>query len=228
MQKPLGLSFQRLLCYILQKVFLPSPSRAKNSKGNSKLRTPVLLEDNFAYLEPWIPLFGFSLVLVTPWAFLVGQTGKNSPANAGDPGSIPGSRRSLGKGNGNPLQYSCLGNFMDREACQATVHGVAKSQIWLSDYYNTGEKRIELIGTLGYRCVPQCLSPYFPLRRNNSTHTVSWLWGKNKIFSNSNGTIKKRKTTLGLVCLFLSLLKILFLPIFSSFSENTWPRERNR
>ena len=55
---------------------------------------------------------------------------KNSPANAGDARDmavIPGSERSPGGGNGNPLQYSCLGNLMDREAWKATVHGVAKS-----------------------------------------------------------------------------------------------------
>ena len=46
----------------------------------------------------------------------------------GDPGSIPGSGRSSGEGNGNPLQYSCLGNPMNRAAWWATVHGVAKSQ----------------------------------------------------------------------------------------------------
>ena len=60
---------------------------------------------------------------------------KNSFANAGDTrdeDSIPGSRRSLGEGNGNPLQYSCLGNPMDRETWWATVHGVAKSRTRLS------------------------------------------------------------------------------------------------
>ena len=51
---------------------------------------------------------------------------KNSPANAGDVGSIPGSGRSLEEGNGDHLQYSCLGNPMDRRAWHATVHGVAK------------------------------------------------------------------------------------------------------
>ena len=51
---------------------------------------------------------------------------KNLPASAGHLGLIPGSGRSLGEGNGNPLQYSCLGNFMDRGAWRATVHGVAK------------------------------------------------------------------------------------------------------
>ena len=55
---------------------------------------------------------------------------KNPPANAGDAGdegSIPGSGRPSGGGNGNPLQYSCLGNPIDRGACQASVHGVTKS-----------------------------------------------------------------------------------------------------
>ena len=50
---------------------------------------------------------------------------KNPPANAGDAGSIPESGRSPGGGNGNPLQYSCLENSMDRGAQWATVNGVA-------------------------------------------------------------------------------------------------------
>ena len=59
---------------------------------------------------------------------------KNPCANAGDrryAGSIPGLGRSPGGGHGNPLQYSCLENPMDTGAWQATVHGVAKSQIGL-------------------------------------------------------------------------------------------------
>ena len=51
---------------------------------------------------------------------------KNLPDNAGDMGSIPGLGRSSREGNGNPLQYSYLGNPMDRGAEQATVHGVSK------------------------------------------------------------------------------------------------------
>ena len=51
---------------------------------------------------------------------------KNPPANAGDAGSIPGLGRSPGKGNGNPLQYSCLGSPIDKGAWWAAVHGVAK------------------------------------------------------------------------------------------------------
>ena len=59
------------------------------------------------------------------------SVGKTLPANAGnarDVGSIPGLGRSPGEGNGNPLQYSCLENPMDRGAWWATVHGVAKNQ----------------------------------------------------------------------------------------------------
>ena len=62
---------------------------------------------------------------------------KNLPANAGDirdPGLIPGSRRSPGGRHGNPPQYSCLENPMDRGAWQATVHGIAKSQTRLKQW----------------------------------------------------------------------------------------------
>ena len=58
---------------------------------------------------------------------------KESTCNVGDPGSIPGSGRSPGEGNGYPLQYSCLENSMERGALWATVHGVAKNQTRLSD-----------------------------------------------------------------------------------------------
>ena len=62
---------------------------------------------------------------------------KNPPANAGEAGLFPGSGRSPGERNGNPLQYSCLENSMDRGAWWATVHGVAKGQTRLSDRVNT-------------------------------------------------------------------------------------------
>ena len=58
---------------------------------------------------------------------------KESACNAGDTGSIPGSGRSPGRGGGNPLQYSCLENSMDRGAWWATVHGGPKSQTGLSN-----------------------------------------------------------------------------------------------
>ena len=62
-----------------------------------------------------------------------GSVVKDPPANAGDTSLIPGSGRSPGGGNGNPLQYSFLGNPMDRGPQQAIVHGVANSQTQLSD-----------------------------------------------------------------------------------------------
>ena len=58
---------------------------------------------------------------------------KNWPANAGDLSSTPGSERSPGEGNGNPLLSSCLENPMDRGAWQVTVHGVTKNRTGLSD-----------------------------------------------------------------------------------------------
>ena len=65
-----------------------------------------------------------------------GSEVKVSACNAEDLGSIPGSRRSPGKGNGNPLQYSCLENPLDG-AWWATVHRVAKSRTWLSNFIFT-------------------------------------------------------------------------------------------
>ena len=61
-------------------------------------------------------------------SFSGGSMVKNRPANTGDECSIPWSGRSPGEGNGNPLQLSCLGNPMDREAWKATAHGIVKSQ----------------------------------------------------------------------------------------------------
>ena len=62
-----------------------------------------------------------------------GSDGKESACNAGDPGSILGSGRSPGEGNGNPLQYSYLENLIDRGAWRRTVHGVSNSQTRLSN-----------------------------------------------------------------------------------------------
>ena len=66
-----------------------------------------------------------------------GSGSKESAHSAGEPGSIPGSGRSPGEGNGNPLQYSCLENPMGRGAWRATVHEIAKSQTWLGDTHTT-------------------------------------------------------------------------------------------
>ena len=70
-----------------------------------------------------------------------GSVVKNPPANAGNTDSIPDLGRFPGEGNGNPPQYSCLGNPMDRGAWQAIAHSVAKSQIQLSSQACTQEKK---------------------------------------------------------------------------------------
>ena len=71
-----------------------------------------------------------------PWLLGLNPGGSDSKVaayNVGDPGSISGLGRSPGEGNGNPLQYSCLENPMDRGALWAMVHGATKSWTWLSD-----------------------------------------------------------------------------------------------
>ena len=71
--------------------------------------------------------------------FPCGSVGKESTCKAGDPGLIPGWGRSSGEGNGNPLQYSCLENSMERRVWWTVVHGVAKShtqlRVWVSIVY---------------------------------------------------------------------------------------------
>ena len=74
-----------------------------------------------------------SIIYSTAICFPSDSVVKNPSANAGDAGPTPGSGRSSREGNGNSLQYSCLGNPMDKEAWWAIVHGVAKSRIGLSD-----------------------------------------------------------------------------------------------
>ena len=70
-----------------------------------------MTEQRFEPRSPWLPWW---------------LSAKESAHNAGDMASVPGSGRPSGGGNGNPLQYAFLGNPMDREAWQVTVHGVAK------------------------------------------------------------------------------------------------------
>ena len=67
------------------------------------------------------------------YTFPGGSDGKESVCNAGDPGLIPGLGKTPGEGTGNPLQYSCLENAMDRGVWWATLHGVTNSRPRLSD-----------------------------------------------------------------------------------------------
>ena len=78
-------------------------------------------------------IMGFSCIFLMTGGFPGSSDCKEPACNAGDPDLIPGSGRSLGEGNGNPLQYSCLENPMDRIAWQATVHGVTKNWTQLSN-----------------------------------------------------------------------------------------------
>ena len=90
------------------------------------------------------------------WGFLGDSDGKESACNVGDLGSISGLGRSTGKGNDSPPHYSCLENPMDRGAWRAAVHGVVKSQTWLSDSHtHTGRLQLLHLSLLGLhgRCV---------------------------------------------------------------------------
>ena len=90
------------------------------------------------------------LGMITYSIYLASQVApvlKNLPANAGDSDWIPGSGRSPGEGNGNPLQYSHLGNPMHRGAWWATVHGPQKSWTWLSMHIYTSIYLLLLILT---------------------------------------------------------------------------------
>ena len=80
--------------------------------------------------------FFFTFSTGSSLGFSGGSAVKNPPANAGNMSPIPGSGRSAGEGNGNPLQHSCLGNPMNRGAWWAIVHGVAGSWTRLSDKNN--------------------------------------------------------------------------------------------
>ena len=92
------------------------------------------------HVSPNDPISFFPLILMAVYMLCYGHNEYNcsevkaSASNAGYPGSIPGSGRSPGEGNGNPLQYSCLENPMDGEAWYTTVHRVAKSRTQLNDF----------------------------------------------------------------------------------------------
>ena len=84
-------------------------------------------------MDSLLPVSHISKTLKECQGFPGGSDSKESVFNAGNPGLTPGLRRSPGGQNGNPLQYSCLKNSMDRGDWRATVHGVAKSQTQLSN-----------------------------------------------------------------------------------------------
>ena len=107
--------FEVLFCFLNQSVCM----KIVSTQDRPEVLNPNKSLSNTCHNCPCLPK-----VLGLPrWL-----SGRESTCNAGDPGSI-----SPGEGNGNPLQYSCLENPMNREAWQATVHRVAKSWTWLRD-----------------------------------------------------------------------------------------------
>ena len=80
-----------------------------------------------------------------------GSDDKESSCNTGEPGSIPGSGKAPGERNGYPLQFSCLENSMDRGACWATVHGIAKSRTRLANTHTGITSLFHLLNTQAKR-----------------------------------------------------------------------------
>ena len=106
-------------------------SASPRNEISTKSRSIYSLVHRLDWFQVWWEAHLLHKELLSKEDFSGGSNGKQSACNAGDPGSIPGSGRSTGEGNGNPLWYSCLENPMDRGACWATVHRVSKSQMWL-------------------------------------------------------------------------------------------------
>ena len=105
-----------------------------------------------------------------------GSNGKGSACNAGDPGLTPG-LRSPGEENGNPLQYSCLKNSMDRGAWWATIHGVAKIRTQLSDF--THYEQYWILDVVQERSKILFLKTELNNHMNNSTqvkYSVTGVW----------------------------------------------------
>ena len=124
-------------------------------------------------------LAGKSLIVLA--SFPGGSDSKVSACSAGDPGLIPGSGRSPGEGNGNPLQYSCLENSMDGGAWLAIVHGVTKSWTRLSHFTSL---HFTSLSQAPGRCIVTCLH-------------VGGLWKKQKNHLNMKSWILKKNFCCG-------------------------------
>ena len=122
-----------------------------------------------------------------------GSDGKESACSAGDLGSIPGLGRSPGEGHGNPLQYSCLENSVDRGAWLVIVHEVVKSRTWLSDFHFTSQRgkqgeRENRVSSWGGGASKR-KHPYLSPRMWKSMCPVSfstlvrWLWHQSHIWA---------------------------------------------
>ena len=101
----------------------------KQHGENKSCYRETLLSSQHTHILAYLSYYSGRSILTPTDGQLLCSDGKESTCNAGDLGLIPGSGRTPGEGNGNPLQYSCLENPMDRGAWWATVHWVAKSQM---------------------------------------------------------------------------------------------------
>ena len=153
-----------------------SPWRPCLHFSEVRIRTPIAdnidrfsIEDTAHKNRPALVqlTLGMQCVFLLPLDFPSGSVVKNLPASAGDMGFIPRLERFPGVGNGNPLQYSCLENSMDRGVWWATVHGVAKSQIWLSTCVHTHTHLLPLC------CGRQ--SPENIAQRSQNSSQESWM-----------------------------------------------------
>ena len=117
-----------MLWPVLDTWYLTASLVAQLVKNPPAIRRPLL--------DSWVRSSlgeGIGYPLQDSWASLVAQMVKESECNAGDLSSIPGLGSSPGGGQGNPLQYSCQENHHGQRSLVGYSHGVAKSQIWLSD-----------------------------------------------------------------------------------------------
>ena len=114
------------------------PGRHQGWASPSKGFLSPLAHSRLQELSLYLVVLKSDVLIFTPGGFPDGSDGKKKKKKkiaciAEDPSSIPGSRRSPGEGNGNPLQFSCLENSMDRRGWKAIIHRITKSQTRLSD-----------------------------------------------------------------------------------------------
>ena len=119
----------------------------------------------YMYTHTHTHIYECVCVYIVYMGFPSGSVVKNPPANTGDTGLIPGQGRSSGEGNGNPLQYSCLGNPMDRGAWCAAVYGVTRVG------HNWVTKQHSVVRACVRACVRVCVCVYLLLNRR----TESWI-----------------------------------------------------